>query len=178
MAHPGYCETTMVTGSQAAMGPVLGRLLNAIAGMVAYSPKEGALTPVSAANGPWPSDARSLHREYYLLLPVHMHAVCGSAVHCSACRYPDCVLSSDAHLCAPPAWFAFLSRLVTVQSRWQLFLATSPRVEAEDIRGRYFVPIADPATPSAVAEDVSKCAEAMEWTLQELVSRGFLQPPV
>ena len=68
--------------------------------------------------------------------------------------------------------------LVTVQSRWQLFLATSPRVEAEDIRGRYFVPIADPATPSAVAEDVSKCAEAMEWTLQELVSRGFLQPPV
>ena len=67
LAHPGYCETTMVTGSQAAMGPVLGQLLNAIAGMVAYSPKEGALTPVSAANGggiPWPSDARSLHREY------------------------------------------------------------------------------------------------------------------
>lgn len=59
---------------------------------------------------------------------------------------------------------------------WQLFLATSPSVVADDIRGKYYVPIADPATPSAAAEDVAKRAEAMEWTLQELRDRGYLEP--
>ncbi len=51
MGHPGYCETSMVTGSQAAMGPVVGKLLNAVAHVVAYSPEEGALTPVGATAG-------------------------------------------------------------------------------------------------------------------------------
>ncbi|KAG0215360.1 hypothetical protein BGX28_000100 [Mortierella sp. GBA30] len=50
--------------------------------------------------------------------------------------------------------FTFLTAMTPeVGSLTQLYCATSPEIEEKDIRGRYFIPIANELTPSAYAQD-------------------------
>jgi hypothetical protein len=60
----------------------------------------------------------------------------------------------------------------------QLFLATSPRVETEDIRGGYYVPIAygPDVRMSRYARSEEEADKVMDWTLRVLTSRGFTVP--
>ncbi len=55
----------------------------------------------------------------------------------------------------------------------QLYLAASPQVQALDIRGQYFVPIADANHGSSTGHRQDLRAQFMTWTLQELSERGF-----
>ncbi|KAF9089259.1 hypothetical protein BGX29_012138 [Mortierella sp. GBA35] len=51
----------------------------------------------------------------------------------------------------------------------QLYLATSPDVEEKDIRGKYYMPIANPIEPTAISKD-----EALQdklWTFSENLVR-------
>ncbi|BGP38625.1 hypothetical protein JCM10450v2_002574 [Rhodotorula kratochvilovae] len=50
-------------------------------------------------------------------------------------------------------------------AKTQIYLAASPEVDEKDYRGKYFVPIATPATPSAYAQD-KELAEQL-WKLSE-----------
>ena len=56
----------------------------------------------------------------------------------------------------------------------QLYLATSPDVETYDIRGKYYIPIADQYSTSAAGRNKTQQALTMKWTLQELAARGFV----
>lgn len=55
----------------------------------------------------------------------------------------------------------------------QTYLAASPEVEEQDIRGRYFVPIALPATPSHHATNVT--LQEQLWSISEsfLADHGY-----
>ena len=55
----------------------------------------------------------------------------------------------------------------------QLYLATSPEVESKDIRGQYFVPIADPRLPQGGALNNTEANTLMDWTLTTLEKAGY-----
>ena len=58
----------------------------------------------------------------------------------------------------------------------QLYLATSPEVQAKSIRGEYYIPIADRAPGSATGRRQDLQKDVMEWTLAELQRRGYELP--
>ncbi|GAA5937926.1 hypothetical protein JCM10213_001935 [Rhodosporidiobolus nylandii] len=55
-------------------------------------------------------------------------------------------------------------------AKTQLYLAASTEVDEKDYRGQYFMPIATPATPSALAQDKELAKQL--WQLSEKVVRG------
>ncbi|KAG0003967.1 hypothetical protein BGZ79_010667 [Entomortierella chlamydospora] len=59
----------------------------------------------------------------------------------------------------------FVAMTPTVGSLTQLYIATSPKIESEDTRGRYFIPIAHEILPSSYARD-EELQEKL-WTFSE-----------
>ena len=55
----------------------------------------------------------------------------------------------------------------------QLYLAASPEVVAKDIRGQYFVPIADAKVPSPFARNNTAVNTLTDWTLATLRKSGY-----
>ncbi|VVT56472.1 uncharacterized protein SAPINGB_P005081 [Magnusiomyces paraingens] len=57
-----------------------------------------------------------------------------------------------------------------------LFVALSPEVTTQENNGDYFTPVGFVTQPSAIASDPEKIQQTWDWTVTQLVDRGFLSP--
>ena len=87
-------------------------------------------------------------------------------------------------VCVPGGWVQFIveqaASVVAFSAAdgaiTQLYLATSPEVESANIRGKYYVPLADPKSPSAFAHNDTVVNQLMEWTFATLEHAGYPIP--
>ncbi|BGP30779.1 hypothetical protein JCM10296v2_002536 [Rhodotorula toruloides] len=94
---------------------------------------------------------------------IHVNSLHPGNIHTSLTRGPVASYGFFGKLMQSISSYAAMTPFEGAKT--QLYLAASPEVSEKDYRGKYFVPIATPATPSAYAQD-RELAEQL-WKLSE-----------
>lgn len=93
----------------------------------------------------------------------------GHAVYCNS-LHPGGIRSDlSRHIVSPKSILSYFYNWIMIPTEdgalTQLYLATSPKVEEKNIKGKYYVPYASPALPLGVA--ASKDAPLELWNFTE-----------